>query len=203
MVAFVANLAVGVLLLLDLNPVMNLILTIPAIACTSTVACRCYVSLTTFSTRSNTVETHERSTWANGLAWFKRSFAQKRGAGGMGLGKDKDKLGRVSSVQWVHTVQDPDTLENGRMTTFELPSSTAVLAPQLDEQQQGRRSSGDVGLLELRYVLRYPPPFLFFFISSPLNPPPVPSSLDNKQPHRLSSTTTRSTDMQEIKPADT
>ena len=159
MVAFVANLAVGVLLLLDLNPVMNLILTIPAIACTSTVACRCYVSLTSFGTRSNTAETHERSTWADGLAWFKRSFAQKRGGGGKD--KDKDKLGRVSSVQWVHTVQDPDTLENGRMTAFELPSSTAVLAPHPDEQQQGRRSSGDVGLLELRYVLRYPTFFVF------------------------------------------
>ncbi len=153
MVAFVANLAVGVLLLLDLNPVMNLILTIPAIACTSTVACRCYVSLTSFSTRSNTAETHERSTWANGLAWFKRSFAQNRGGGCTDKDKDKDKLGKVSSIQWVHTVQDPDALENGRMTTFELPSSTAVLASSPEEQQQGRRSSGDIGLLELRYVL--------------------------------------------------
>src|SRR5258708_5307166 len=43
MVAFLANLSVVVLLLLNLNPVMNLMLAIPGIACSSTVACRCFV----------------------------------------------------------------------------------------------------------------------------------------------------------------
>ena len=154
--AFVANLAVGVLLLLNLNPIMNLILSIPAIACSSTVACRCYVSLTTFTTRSNTAETHERSNWANGLAWFKRSLTQRRGGiyRDKDKDKDKDKLGQVSSVQWVRTVQDPDALENGRMTTFGMPGSTAVLAPLPEEQQRGRRPSGDIDLPELGYVLR-------------------------------------------------
>jgi hypothetical protein len=147
-VAFVANLAVVVLLLLDLNPIMNLMLTIPAIACTSTVACRCYVSLSTYTTSPKIAETNDSRIWAHGLAWFKRSFAQERG------GRDKDKLGHVSTIQWVRTVQNPDTLENGRMTTYDVPSSTAVLTPQLEEQQQGRRSSGNVDMPEFRYVLR-------------------------------------------------
>lgn len=165
-----ANLAVGVLLLVNLNPIMNLILSIPAIVCSSTVACRCYVSLTTFTTRSNIAETHERTNWTNGLAWFKRSLTQGRGGIYRDKDKDKDKhkLGQVSSIQWVHTVQDPDALENGRMTTFGMPSSTAVLTPVPEEQQQGRRSSGDIDLPELQYVLPpsnfSPTPFLFFIL---------------------------------------
>jgi hypothetical protein len=152
-VAFLANLSVVVLLLLDLNPIMNLILAIPAIACTSTVACRCFVALSTFS-RSDAVDTHS-STWANGLAWFKRSFAQKRG------NRNKDRHGHVSSVQWVHTVQDPDTLENGRMTTFDAPSTTAVLTSRSEQQQPGR-SSDEVDLPERRYV-SVPSELLFFW----------------------------------------
>ena len=169
MVAFVANLAVGVLLLVNLNQIMNLILTIPAIVCSSTVACRSYVSLTTFTTRSNAASTQERSDWANGLAWFKRSLSQGRGGIYGDKAKDKNKLGQVSSVQWVHTVQDPDALENGRMTTFEMPSSTAVFTPPPEEQRQGqgRCSDGDIDLPELGYVPRlsnfYPTRFFPFF----------------------------------------
>jgi hypothetical protein len=154
MVAFLANLSVVVFLLLNLNPVMNLILSIPAIACTSTVACRCFVSLSTFA-RPDATETRG-STWTNGLGWwFKRNFAQKRGD----KDKDKDRLGRVSSVQWVHTVQDPDTLEHGWMTTYDVPSTTAVLAPQPEDQRQEQERSSttgdaDVDLPEIRYVLR-------------------------------------------------
>ena len=153
MVAFLANLSVVVLLLLDLNPVMNLILAIPAIACTSTVACRCFVSLSTFTRCSDTPETQTlESTWANGLAWFRRSFAHKR------RDKDKEMLGHVSTVQWVHTIQDPDALENGigygngRMTTFDAPSDTAVLASRPEAQQQAARSSAEIDLSDLRYV---------------------------------------------------
>lgn len=145
MVAFLANLSVVVLLLLDLSPVMNLMLAIPAIACSSTVACRCYVSLSTFA-RADAAETRG-TTWTHGLAWFKRSFAQKRGD------NDNDKHGHVSSVHWVHTVQDPDALEHGPVMAHDARSSTAVFASRPDDQRQ-EHSGGDIDLPELQYVSR-------------------------------------------------
>jgi len=164
MVAFLANLSVVVLLLLNLNPIMNLILAIPGIACSSTVACRCFVSLSTFA-RADGAETRG-NTWTHGLAWFRRGFAQKRGA-------NTDKPGLVSSVHWVHTVQDPDTLENGRRTTAsDVPSTTAGLTSRPGDQRQ-EHSGGSVDLPELKHA------------------------------HRLSSTMTRSTDMLEVRPSDT
>ncbi|KAF8332752.1 uncharacterized protein EI90DRAFT_2917914 [Cantharellus anzutake] len=47
-VAFTANLIPAVFLLLDLNPIMNIMFTIPAATATSIVACRSFVSLTDY-----------------------------------------------------------------------------------------------------------------------------------------------------------
>ena len=141
MVAFLANLSVAVLLLLNLNPVMNLMLAIPGIACSSTVACRCFVSLSTFA-RADGAETRG-NTWVHGLAWFRRSFAPPRGA-------DAHKPGLVSSLHWVHTVQDPDALEHGQRTS-DVPSTTAGLTSRLGDQRP-EYSGGSVDLPELKYV---------------------------------------------------
>jgi hypothetical protein len=147
MVAFLANLSVAVLLLLNLNPVMNLMLAIPAIACSSTVACRCFVSLSTFA-RADGAETQTHgNTLMHGLAWFKRGFAQNRG-------NNSDKPVHVSSVNWVHTVQDPDTLETGQVTSYDVPSTTAVFTSRRGDcsDQPQERSSGGADPLELQYV---------------------------------------------------
>lgn len=52
-IAFLANLFPAVFLLLNLNPIMNIMFTIPAATATSIVACRAFVTLTSF--RNNDV----------------------------------------------------------------------------------------------------------------------------------------------------
>ena len=48
-VAFTANCIATVLLLLNLNPVMNIIATVPAAVASTTVACRGFVRLSTWN----------------------------------------------------------------------------------------------------------------------------------------------------------
>jgi len=52
-VAFTSNLAAVVILLLDLNPIMNIITSVPAAAVSCTVACRSFVRLSTYNGNNN------------------------------------------------------------------------------------------------------------------------------------------------------
>ena len=49
--AVIANLVPAVVLMVDLNPVMNIIFSIPAIATTATVSTRCFVRLSEYASR--------------------------------------------------------------------------------------------------------------------------------------------------------
>jgi len=51
--AVVANSVPAVVLLIDLNPVMNIMFSIPAIAVTATVATRCFVTLSEYANRGD------------------------------------------------------------------------------------------------------------------------------------------------------
>jgi len=51
--AVVANLVPAVVLMIDLNPVMNIIFSIPAIAMTATVSTRCFVTLSEYANRGD------------------------------------------------------------------------------------------------------------------------------------------------------
>ena len=51
--AVIANLVPAVLLMIDLNPVMNLIFSIPAIALSATVSTRCFVRLSEYANRGD------------------------------------------------------------------------------------------------------------------------------------------------------
>lgn len=51
--AVVANLVPAVVLMIDLNPVMNIIFPIPAIAMTATVSTRCFVRLSEYAERND------------------------------------------------------------------------------------------------------------------------------------------------------
>ena len=51
--AVVANLVPAIVLLIDLNPVMNIIFSIPAIAVTATVSTRCFVTLSEYANRGD------------------------------------------------------------------------------------------------------------------------------------------------------
>jgi hypothetical protein len=52
-VAFIANLIPAVMLLVNLNPVINIMFSIPAIAATATCACRCFVGLSEYARRGD------------------------------------------------------------------------------------------------------------------------------------------------------
>jgi len=85
LVAFLANTIPAVSLLLNLNPVMNLMFSIPAIALSTSVACRSFVRLSEFASpvdRSNT-----------SAPW---SAANTRITGNRS-GKD---IGKTSTIQW-------------------------------------------------------------------------------------------------------
>ena len=51
--AVVANLVPAVVLMIDLNPVMNIIFSIPAIAVTATVSTRCFVKLSEYAEQND------------------------------------------------------------------------------------------------------------------------------------------------------
>ncbi|CAG7853718.1 SubName: Full=Uncharacterized protein {ECO:0000313/EMBL:CCA70007.1} [Serendipita indica DSM 11827] len=53
MIAFIANLIPAVMLLVNLNPVINIMFSIPAIAATATCACRCFVGLSEYARRGD------------------------------------------------------------------------------------------------------------------------------------------------------
>jgi hypothetical protein len=48
-----ANLVPAVVLMIDLNPIMNIIFSIPAIALTATVSTRCFVTLSEYANRGD------------------------------------------------------------------------------------------------------------------------------------------------------
>ncbi|KAG8847112.1 hypothetical protein FRB91_000183 [Serendipita sp. 411] len=52
-VAFIANLIPAVMLLVNLNPVINIMFSIPAIAATATCACRCFVGLSEYARKGD------------------------------------------------------------------------------------------------------------------------------------------------------
>ena len=54
--AVIANMVPAVVLMVDLNPIMNIIFSIPAIATTATVSTRCFVRLSEYANRGD--ETH-------------------------------------------------------------------------------------------------------------------------------------------------
>jgi hypothetical protein len=55
LVAFVANLIPAIMLLVNLNPVINIMFSIPAIAATATCACRCFVGLSEYARRGDEI----------------------------------------------------------------------------------------------------------------------------------------------------
>ena len=61
-------------------------------------------------------------------------------------------------------------MENGQMSTYDAPSSTAVLSSRPEAQRQVH-SDGEVDLTELQYVFARPTAFLTAF-SRPLIDPP-------------------------------
>ncbi|KAG8748820.1 hypothetical protein FRC14_001930 [Serendipita sp. 396] len=84
-IAFVANTIPAIFLLLNLNPVMNVMFPIPAIALTSSVACRSFVRLSEFAAPT------DRSN--NSQPW---SAANTRVTGNRS-GRD---IGKTSTIQW-------------------------------------------------------------------------------------------------------
>lgn len=89
LVAFIANTIPAVFLLLNLNPVMNIIFSIPAIALSSSVACRSFVRLSEFAApvdRSN-----QSNPWS-------------QGGGTRVTGRSKE-VGKTSTIQWARQNQ--------------------------------------------------------------------------------------------------
>jgi hypothetical protein len=86
LVAFVANALPAVFLLINLNPVMNIIWSIPAIALSASVACRSFVRLSEFA------QPVERSMTSN--HWSSRTGTTKR-----------PEPGKTSTIQWARSPQ--------------------------------------------------------------------------------------------------
>lgn len=89
LVAFLANTIPAVCLLINLNPLMNIMFSIPAIALSSSVACRSFVRLSEFASP------RDRSTssapWSNGT----------RVTGG----RSKQEFGKTSTIQWARPTE--------------------------------------------------------------------------------------------------
>ncbi|KAG8893279.1 hypothetical protein FRB99_002089 [Tulasnella sp. 403] len=60
-VAFTANCAATTMLLLNLNPALNIILTVPACVASAIVACRSFVRLSTWNSRDTVLPSHSNS----------------------------------------------------------------------------------------------------------------------------------------------
>lgn len=69
-VAFIANLIPGVFNLLNLNAVMNVMFAIPSIAASSTVACRCFVTLSSYAGKAKLVFCCYPSPWTSLLTTY-------------------------------------------------------------------------------------------------------------------------------------
>jgi hypothetical protein len=79
LVAFVANLIPAVMLLVDLNPIINIMFSIPAIAATATCACRCFVGLSEYARRGDEMSAALQTTPGNGGGWSHRIQGPMKG----------------------------------------------------------------------------------------------------------------------------
>lgn len=78
LVAFVANLLPAVMLLVNLNPVINLMFSIPAIAANATCACRCFVGLSEYARRGDEMSAALQTT-PNAGGWTHRIQGPMKG----------------------------------------------------------------------------------------------------------------------------
>jgi hypothetical protein len=78
LVAFVANLIPAVMLLVNLNPIINIMFSIPAIAANATCACRCFVGLSEYARRGDEMSAALQTT-PNGGGWTHRIQGPTKG----------------------------------------------------------------------------------------------------------------------------
>jgi hypothetical protein len=80
LVAFVANLIPAVMLLVNLNPIINIMFSIPAIAATATCACRCFVGLSEYARRGDEMSAALQTNPGTGGGWTHRIQGPMKGS---------------------------------------------------------------------------------------------------------------------------
>jgi len=156
-VAFVSNLIAATFLLLNLNPIMNIMFAIPAATATSIVACRSFVYLTTF--RNKDLYVHSAQPYSatrvgsgnaggasgapdviHGRAGGPGSIGKKGGFGGtiaglafLGMGAGIDSMGDTHAYSMNELDTTTSTLNAGTMSGSHYPGDDKKYNGEIDE----------------------------------------------------------------------